>query len=196
MIKTPADLAFAAQKAVASADWPAAVEAFRALLKAVPDAPASLHYNLGLALKHAGDLAAALLSLDQALALAPAHQGAMFERGAVLMESGRWTEALGAFTSYRERFPADQDGLRNAARLLTALGRWQEAEQLWRGLPGTDAEALLCRLTCALETGSSEADTLVTKAASLNSARAAFLKHMTHASRGRMPLSAAALQGS
>lgn len=66
----------AARAAVAAQDWGAAAEAFAALAARRPDDPRPW-YSLGLARSRLGDLGGAVLPLRRALALGPAHPGAL-----------------------------------------------------------------------------------------------------------------------
>lgn len=188
----PAVLAAQAQAALGRGDWAAAVEALRGLIALAPRPPASLVYNLALALKAEGEPAAALAEFDRALALAPDHAKALYERAALLMETNRPEEALAGFEAYLKADPEDPDAQRNRARLLLALGRWAEAEAAFA--PFHDEEGDFARLRLAAEQG--RAEEAMTRARALMAAperRAAALRALTHTRRGSLPLKVARL---
>ena len=188
----PAALATQAQATLGRGDWAAAVAALRGLIALAPQPPASLVYNLALALKAKGEPAAALAEFDRALALAPGHVKALYERAALLMESDRHEEALAGFEAYLAADPEDADAKRNRARLLLALGRWAEAEAAFA--PFSDEEGEFARLRLAAEQG--RAEEAMARAKALMAApgrRAAALRVLTHARRGSLPLKVARL---
>jgi tetratricopeptide (TPR) repeat protein len=182
-----ATLAAQAQRAIHASDWPAAIAALEALLPHFPAPPASILYNLGLALKKSGQFEHALARIEEALRADPSHQGAAFEQGALLIELGQWRNALAAFRRYLERFAEDEDARRNEARLLLALGDWENAQIAWARFDADEPEAVLARLSIEAETGrltGSRAKRALVEAGQ----GAAIWKILSHASAGRLPL--------
>jgi tetratricopeptide (TPR) repeat protein len=191
----PSRLIAAAQKSIATGDWPAAIEAFRGLLALAPAGSAALHYNLGLSLRRAGRDEEALPQFDQALMLDPAHAAAAFERSAALMQLGRWNEAADGFAACLARTPDDADARLNLARLLISLDQWAEAKAILAPLL---ADARASHLMAEIEsaTGSRTAAATARAAAMADiGQRASLLKALSAAPAGRLPLSWRSLLG-
>lgn len=180
--------------AAARGDWPGAEAAVRALLQAAPD-NASLHYNLSLALRNLGEFGPALDAARQALALAPGHQGALFQQAACLMDLGRLLDAETAFTRYIERFPGDPEGRQNRARIRLRLGKPQDAlADCEAALSGT-AELKLHRAEALRDLGRlDEAQAILLPLYRDNrNLRPAILKIITHGPVGSVALNAGEL---
>lgn len=113
-------------RAVQAGDWPAALRAVDALLRADRRNPA-LHYNRGLVLRRLGRLEEAAAAHDSALAAAPGHANARFERACCLLDLGRLGEAEAGFSDYLAAVPGDPDARLNRARIRLRQGRAAEA---------------------------------------------------------------------
>lgn len=120
------DAATAFARAAQAGDWPAALRAADALLRADRRNPA-LHYNRGLVLRRLRRLEDAVAAHDTALARAPEHANASFERACCLLDLGRLAAAEAGFTGYLAVVPGDADARLNRARIRLRLGRPDEA---------------------------------------------------------------------
>jgi len=197
MTGSPRQIAETAQTAIVRGEFALAAEAFAALIALLPEAPASLHYNLGLALKHAGRNREALAALDGALRIDPAHGNARFERAAVLIALKQPQAALEEIDRYLMGAPADVDALRTRARLLLALDQFEKAGAAYAPFPpATDAEAALAQVSIAAETGPVEQTIgLAREAARTHPGhKAEILKRLTQGRRGALPLAISRLR--
>lgn len=117
------------QHALARQDWPAAETLLRAMIVR-NGGHASLHYNLGLVLRHQNKDAQALAAFDAALARDPDHPSARFERAAVLLDMGEHAAAEDGFRGHLARLPDDADARLNLARLALFRQAAEEALDL------------------------------------------------------------------
>lgn len=91
-----------------------------------PDNPRA-HYNLGLALAHAGRTGDADAEFRQTLALNPRHAYAHFELGKAALMAGRWDAAAEGFAGALEADPHFVNAQVNLARALMHQNRTDEA---------------------------------------------------------------------
>jgi tetratricopeptide (TPR) repeat protein len=91
-----------------------------------PDNPRA-HYNLGLALRAAGQEQEAAAEFERTLALQPNHGFAFFELGKGELLASRWTEAARYFDAAVQADPHFVAARVNLGRALTELGRTAEA---------------------------------------------------------------------
>jgi Flp pilus assembly protein TadD len=157
-------------------DLAAAIECFRAALRARPDEPAA-HNSLGAALLESGDNSGAIAEFQKALALRPDYTDAEYNLGRVLAEQGDYKDAIRHFRQVLRSSPADaaahmrlgaalQDAGDSAAALqeLTAAIRLQpdlpEAHHALGRLLGMqgDAAGALEHLRKAVELQPDDAD--------------------------------------
>jgi Flp pilus assembly protein TadD len=87
-------------------DLAAAIECFRAALRARPDEPAA-HNSLGAALLESGDNSGAIAEFQKALALRPDYTDAEYNLGRVLAEQGDYKDAIRHFRQVLRSSPAD-----------------------------------------------------------------------------------------
>ena len=120
------DPAVAFSRAVQAGDWAAAEAALDALLRADPGNPAQ-HQTPVVVQRRQGRTADALAAYDGALARAPDHANATFERASCLLDLGRLAEAEVGFSVYLDREAADADARLNRARIRLRLGRPEDA---------------------------------------------------------------------
>lgn len=189
--RTPEELLAEAQSAILAEDWQSAVKAFEMVLAAFGPPSASVLYNLGLALKHAGCRQEALDRFEQTLAQEPNHVNAQFELAAALMDLGHTREALDAFDAYLSNAPEDVDAKRNRARLLIELGQWTEAENAWSEFTTeTDHEAALMAIKLASELGRLDDALAFAKklGADRQELRVDILRTLTHTGKGTLPM--------
>ncbi len=136
----------------------AAVASIRAALAIREDAGA--YSNLGLALRKAGDLQAALVAFDRALELAPDMAPAHNNRGNLLRDLGRMDEALAAFDRALAIKPDHLSALQNRGDVLRDCNRHDEALASYdRALASVprDVEALRRRGNVLMLLGQAEA---------------------------------------
>lgn len=175
-------------RAVQAGDWPAALRAVDALLRADRRSPA-LHYNRGLVLRRLGRLDDAVAAHDAALTGAPEHANAVFERACCLLDLGRLAAAEAAFSDFLGRVPGDPDARLNRARIRLRLGRPAEALTDLDGL-GDELPARLARGEALRDLGRlDEAEALLAPRPDDGPVlRAAALKLLTQGAAGRIRL--------
>jgi tetratricopeptide (TPR) repeat protein len=190
-------LAKTVAEALASQDWSRAEQGLRQMIEqSGPEIPASLAYNLGLTLKHKGDLAASGAWFERALEADPEHQNARFELASWLMEQERLQQAYELFAAYLANQKDDYDALLNQARLARRLGKNEEAEALLvRLLPLVDERLEVALLAADLAQHRGDQDDASRYFAMIFSKgapplRAAALKILTGGVKGSFPLNA------
>jgi tetratricopeptide (TPR) repeat protein len=106
---------------------------FRRALKLDPAQPESAA-NLARLLAEAGDRAAALQVLEDAIAAGSRASAVFLARGTLLAQGGRLQDAYASFREASRRNPGDPLALQNAARAAYQLGRDAEAVALYEEL--------------------------------------------------------------
>lgn len=102
-------------------NWKQAVNDYRAAVLLFPDDYAT-QYNLGLALRHTGDEAAAVSAFEQAVQLAPGESSFVLSLANGYTRLGRREEAAGVFRKFLEEFPeAPADQRQQASTQLASL---------------------------------------------------------------------------
>ncbi len=103
-------------------------------------------FNKGLAAQRAGDLAAARVSLEEALAADPSLTSAYIALAQVLFDENDYSEALAAADSALEFVPGGVDALRVRYQALRALGQGKEAGGVALQLEAAEGAVAAARL--------------------------------------------------
>jgi tetratricopeptide (TPR) repeat protein len=182
-------LAHEAQAALTQENWPAAVAALEALISALPQPPAPLIYNLGLAYRRMGSADLSIQWLQRALDIDDTHSNARFELASVLLDAQRFAEAAIHFETYLGVIPLDGDAILNLAQCRVGTGLLAEAADGLGALAASgDADAAILQLRLHAEL---QRETLLADARHLMLAhperRAEILTALSHASRGVLP---------
>jgi Flp pilus assembly protein TadD len=117
-------------------DLPAAIERFRAALRARPNEPAA-HNSLGAALLASGDNMGAIAEFRKALALRPDYTDAEYNLGQTLVAQGDYQDAIASFRRALRSNPSDSAAhmhlglaLQAAGDLASALQEFNDAVRL------------------------------------------------------------------
>ena len=106
--------------------YDAAVEAFRAALKAEPDSVRA-RVNLGSALAEGGQRDAAIAIYQEVLELVPDNKTAHFNLGVLLQQAGDPKRSAEALTAAVRLDPKDAEARLQLTQVLARLDRWDEA---------------------------------------------------------------------
>jgi len=112
--------------AIRNRDWKDDIALFKSVVRAEPGSPAG-HFNLGGALKDAGDLQGAEREWREALRLDAAHSGAMTQLGALAAVRGDFNGAERWFRSAMDADPGNAMARFNLATVLEKTGRPEQA---------------------------------------------------------------------
>ena len=100
--------------------YTAALSRLQEALKLAPDSPNVLT-NLALAYTLAGDMSRAEFYLDRALANAPRHSSALFQKAQLLSDRGSLADALKLIDTILEELPGQQEALAQRHLILDRL---------------------------------------------------------------------------
>ncbi|NTW65181.1 MAG: tetratricopeptide repeat protein [Nitrospirae bacterium] len=107
-------------------DWKSDVDLFGSVVRADPESALG-HFNLGNALKDAGDLAGAQREWRETLRLDPAHSGAMTQLGSLSAVDGDYRAAERWFRAALDADPRNAMARFNLALIFEKTGRPEEA---------------------------------------------------------------------
>ncbi|MDX2270787.1 MAG: tetratricopeptide repeat protein [Cyanobacteriota bacterium] len=123
-----AEIVMEAMAAAEQQNWSKAVDLYQQAVAAEPN-NASLHNNLGVALRRQGDLAGAIVAYQRTLQLDPSLNPVYVNLGLALLLEQRWAEALAVLLEAETRIPEEPALLLYQGIAYENLQQWSRAVQ-------------------------------------------------------------------